>query len=347
MHREKSFNYLRTGVAGLIAVLTAFLIILLVSDNPSDSIYTFIVGPLTKPRYIGNVIELAVPMIFSGLAFSVLFQASLFNLGADGIYFASGAIVSWVAIFVPMPSIAHKVAIIVLGAIVGAGIMMIPAYLKTKFNASELVTSLMMNSILLGIGAYLLNVVMKDTTSGAQVSIRFLDTAKLPDLTIGGVTVHIGLIIALICVVLTYVFLYKTNTGYEIRLTGNNPKFAKYSGINTAKVIVITHLVAGILCGIGGSVETIGMYERFTWTALPGLGFDGALIAMLSRNNPASVVGSALFVAYLRIGADLVARLSDVPTEMVAVLQALIILLISAERFLHKYKQKWIQKESV
>ena len=144
--------------------------------------------------------------------------------------------------------------------------------------------------------------------------------------------------------VLTYLFLYRTKWGYEIRMTGLNPNFVRYSGISTAKVIILAHVVSGILAGMGGAVETIGLHQRFEWTALPGYGFDGAMIAMLAGNNPFGVVGAALFVAYLRVGADMVARLSDVPTEMVAILQALIILLVSAERFLHKYRQRWIEK---
>ena len=119
-------------------------------------------------------------------------------------------------------------------------------------------------------------------------------------------------------------------------MTGNNAKFASYSGINVTKVIIIVHLAAGAIAGAGGLIECIGMHKRFEWTALPGYGFDGAMIAMLAGNNPLGV---------LRIGADLVNRSSDIPTEMIAILQSIIILLISAERFLHKYKQNWIEKE--
>ena len=129
-------------------------------------------------------------------------------------------------------------------------------------------------------------------------------------------------------------------------MTGDNVHFAKASGINVTKVIILVHVVAGALAGAGGIIECIGMHKRFEWTALPGYGFDGAMIAMLANNNPVAVIGSALFVSYLRVGADLVNRSSDIPTEMISILQSIIILLISAERFLHKYKQNWIEKEA-
>ena len=107
----------------------------------------------------------------------------------------------------------------------------------------------------------------------------------------------------------------------------------------------MVHVIAGAVAGCGGIVECLGLHKRFEWTALPGYGFDGAMIAMLANNNPLGVIGAAAFVAYLRVGADLVSRFADVPTEMVSILQTLIILLISAEKFLHKYKQRWMEKD--
>ena len=343
MTRDRSFNILRTGAALFIAFMTAFLIIALCSAEPILSIRTFVIGPFSQGRYIGNIIELVIPLIFSGLAMSVLFKAALFNLGAEGVFYISGALISTVAIFIPMPVGLHQTVIILMGSVVGIVVMLIPGYLKAKYNASELVTSLMLNNILFGLGTYLLSRFLRDPTVGAQVSYRFEPTALLPRI-IPGTRIHLGLVIALVCIVLVYFFIYKTKWGYEIRITGANKKFAGYSGINTFKVIVLAHVVAGILAGMGGAVQVIGIHRRFEWVSLPGYGFDGAMIAMLANNDPLGVLGAAMFVAYLRIGADMVARLSDVPTEMISILQCIILLLVSAERFLHRYKRKWIEK---
>jgi ABC-type uncharacterized transport system permease subunit len=343
MNRERSFNVLRTAVALLIALLVAYLVIFLVSDSPLEAVRIFTFGPFDSLRHMGNIVEAAIPLIFSGLSMAVVFQASLFNLGAEGIYYISGALVSVIAIFVPMPAGIHPLVIILAGALIGALVMAIPGVLRAKLGASELVTSLMLNNILLGVGLWLLTNFLRDASTGSQISYKFAQTAQLPKI-ISGTRIHLGLIIALVCVALTYIFLYRTKWGYEIRMTGLNPDFARYAGVNTAKVIILAHVVSGVLAGMGGAIETIGIHQRFEWTALPGYGFDGAMIAMLAGNNPIGVVGAALFVAYLRVGADMVARLSDVPTEMVSILQALIILLVSAERFLHKYRQKWIEK---
>lgn len=342
MNKERSFNIMRTIASMAIAVIVAIILIILVSDDPSKSIRLFFIGPFTKSRYIGNIIEAAVPLVFSGLAMSVVFQANLINMGAEGIFFFSGAIISMIAIWAPLPFGVHQGTIIIAGALVGAVVMLIIGLLKAKFGASELVSSLMMNNVLLGVGSYIMSKYMQDPMA-SQGSYPYAKTALLGSI-IPGTRIHAGLIIALICAALVYLFIYRTKWGYEIRMVGQNKRFAEYSGINVMKVIIVAHIVSGLISGMGGAIESISMHKRFEWSALPGYGFDGALIAMLANNNPIGVIFSALFVAYLRIGADMVARLSDVPTELVIILQSLIILLISAERFLHSYKQRWIER---
>lgn len=344
MSRERSFNIIRTAVSMLVAILVAFVIILLVSDQPVESIKTFLLAPFSSKRYLGNIVETAVPLIFSGLAMAVMFKANLFNLGGEGVFFISGIAGSFLAIWLKMPPIVFPIACIAAGALAGMIIMLVPGVLKAKYGANEMVTSLMMNNILLGVGLYLLNNVMRDPKVASLVSYKYCSNALLSNI-VPGTRIHSGFLIAVLCAVLVYLFMFKSKWGYEIRMTGNNAKFASYSGINVTKVIIIVHLAAGAIAGAGGLIECIGMHKRFEWTALPGYGFDGAMIAMLAGNNPLGVIGAAFFVSYLRIGADLVNRSSDIPTEMIAILQSIIILLISAERFLHKYKQNWIEKE--
>lgn len=344
MSREQSFTIIRTAVSMVVAMAVAFVIILLVSDKPVDSIRIFLVAPLSSKRYLGNIIETAIPLIFSGLSMALLFRASLFNLGGEGVFFMSGITGSILAIWLKLPPVVFPLVCIVVGAVTGMVIMLVPGILKAKYGANEMVTSLMMNNILLGVGLYLLNHMMRDPKVASLVSYKYRTNALLANL-VPGTRIHMGVLIALVCVVLVYLFLFKSKWGYEIRMTGDNAKFASYSGIHVTKVIILVHMVAGAVAGAGGLIECIGMHKRFEWTALPGYGFDGAMIAMLANNNPFGVIGAALFVSYLRIGADLVNRSSDIPTEMIAILQSIIILLISAERFLHKYKQNWIEKE--
>lgn len=344
MSREKTFNMMRTAVSMAAAILVAFVIIILVSDQPLESIKIFLIQPFSSGRYIGNIVETTIPLIFSGLSMAVIFQANLCNLGGEGVYFMAGIAGSALAIWLKLPPVIFPLACILTGAAAGIVVMLIPGVLRAKYNANEMVTSLMMNNICLGIGCYILNNIMRDPSVSSLVSYKYRTAAMLP-VIVSGTRIHAGFLLALLCAAIIYLFLYKTKSGLEVRATGANTAFAKYSGISVTKVIIMVHMVAGAVAGCGGIVECLGLHKRFEWTALPGYGFDGCMIAMLANNNPLGVVGAAAFVAYLRVGADLVNRFADVPTEMIAILQSLIILLISAEKFLHRYKQKWIEKD--
>lgn len=345
MNSEKKFEIIRTLVAIIIALMIAFIIIVFVSKEPLHTLSTFLIGPIKKLRYFGNVVELATPLIFSGLATAILFETGLFNLGSEGIFFFSGLLAAIVAMNMNLPIIIHPLVAIGVGIVFGGLIMVIIGVFRAKWNASELVMSLMFNSILFGIGLYIFNYFYRDPDITGFASFKMQPNALLSDI-IPKTRIHSGLIIALITVWIVYMFLYRTKYGLAIRMTGINREFAEYTGINTTKVIIISSLVAGLIAGLGGSVEVLGMYERFRWSYLPGLGFDGALVAMLAKNKPINVVFSALFLAYIRIGADMMARMTDVPAEMVFIIQAVIILLISGERFLQGYRHKMLLKEA-
>lgn len=345
MFKVKYFEAIRTAAVIVIALVIAFLIISLVSNQPVKTIGIFLLEPFSTKGHIGNVIEMAIPLMFTGLAVSLLFRANMFNLGAEGIFYFSGVVATVLAIHLSLNSWLHPLVAILAGSIVGALLSAIPGILKAKWNANELVTSLMFNNILFGVGLYLLNYHLRDAKAFANVSFKFEKTAQLSKL-FTGTRIHTGLIIVLVLIVLAHLFLYRTKWGYELRMTGVNRDFARYSGMKTAKVIILVHLIAGFIAGMGGSVEVLGMYSRFQWTSLPGYGLDGALVAMLAKNNPLSVIVSALFLAYIRIGADLMARLSDVPSEMISIIQAVIILLISAEQFLKFWKNRMLLKEA-
>lgn len=344
MKIEKKFDIIRTFTSVFISLLIGFAIILISSKEPLSTIYYFVVGPILKTRYMGNVIELAIPLIFSGLATSILFQTGLFNLGSEGIFYFSGLLASIIGIRFSMSFLLHPFFAILVGSLFGMFIMMLVGIFKAKWNASEFVISIMFNNILYGIGLYILNFYYRDPNVSGTYSFKIEETALLNNI-MPGTRIHSGLILALACVLFVYIFLYRTKWGYEIRMVGINKEFGRYVGMNTTKVIILASVVAGAVAGMGGAVEILGMYDRFKWSALPGLGFDGALVAMLAKNKPVNVIFSALFLAYIRIGADLMARMTDVPAEMVYILQAVIILLISGKRFLQKYKEKMLLKE--
>ena len=232
-----------------------------------------------------------------------------------------------------------------MAALAGAVFTAIPALLKIKTGSSEMVSSLMLNYLSLWFCTYILMHFILDSSVGSA-SHRLPSESKLATL-ISGTRIHAGVFIALAVAILGYIFLYKTKTGYELRLAGENEKFAKYSGISIVKVILISQLVGGAVAGLGGGVEMLSpIYSRFSWTSQLGYGWDAIIICTLAKKNPLKTPLAALFLAYLRTGASIMARSTDVTLEIVQITQGIIILLAVAEQFLSKTKHKMIAREA-
>ena len=341
MNRHTKFEIVRGAASILLALAVAMIFIFIISDQPFQALYYLIIVPVTKTRYLWLILERMIPIIFTGLGVCVMFQANQFNLAGEGTLFFGGLVAAVVAIYMPMPPVLHIIAAIVIASMVAGVTMLIPALLKTKLGASEMVSSLMLNYILLQLGVYILNWHMADRTQGATMSYQFLDTARIPALH---QNTSWGIVIALVMTVLVYLFMYRTKWGYAIRMVGQNESFAKYSGIKVAATIVLCQVIGGILSGMGGAVEILGYYDRFKWRQLPGYGWDGVTIAILAKNNPIFIPLAALFMAYLERGCTLMQTYTDVPAEMLSIIQAVIFLFFAADQFLSGYRQKLVVK---
>jgi ABC-type uncharacterized transport system permease subunit len=340
---EKRFDFFKTIIAVLIALALALLVIAFVSETPFEAIKLFVVGPLQKKFRIGNILEMMTPLMFTGTAICVMYQANQFNMIGEGAFLIAANITTWFAItHTTWAGLPLKVVCLIIGVVIGTCAAFIPAILKAKFNANEVVSSIMMNYILLKLSDYILLYVLKDVATGYQASYPLPPQAKLPKIW-PGTRVHFGFILGLIVCVVMYFFIYRTKWGYEIRMVGSNQHFARYSGISVVSVAMATQLIGGAIAGLGGSTEILGLYDRFIWFGTqPGYGFDGIMVGVLAKNNPLYVPFAALFLAYMRTGADVMNRLTDVPIEFVSVVQGLIIMLVAAEMFLAKYKHKLI-----
>lgn len=341
---ETKFEILRFTVAILIALVLSFVIILLVSDTPLLALQKLYLGPLESARRFGNVIELTITLTFAGLAIAIIFSSNEFNLASEGAFYASGAIASMFVLSTNLPAVISPILAILLGGVVGAVIVVIPALLKQKWGASELVSSLMLNYIALYFTRYFINNVFKDPGCGFNATYKLPENSVLSRL-IPGTRIHTGLIIVIITTILCIIFMEKTKHGYELMQVGRNRHFAKYVGINTSAVVLMSQVVGGFIAGLGGAVETLGMYSRFQWQNLPGYGFDGVIVAIIAKNKPKYVPLAAFFLAYIRIGADKMATSTDVTSEMIAIIQGVIIMLVAATAFLSGTRQKMLVKE--
>ena len=339
---ERRFEIFKTIVAVALALGLALIVISFVSESPAEAILAFVTGPFQRASRISNIIEVMTPLLFTGTAICVLYQANQFSMIGEGAFLIGANLATWFAVthdkWAGIPLMLTCFVIAIVAGVVSA---IVPAVLKVKFRANEVVSSIMMNYVLLKLSDYLFYYHFRDVASGQQASFPIPVQAKLPKMF--GLRMHVGVILGLLVAVIAYFFIYRTKWGYQIRMTGSNINFAKYSGISVMSVALSTQLIGGGIAGLGGAVEILGRYDRFLWFGTqPGFGFDGVLVGVLAKNNPLLVPVAAFLLAYMRTGADVMNRVSDVPVEFVDVVQGLIILFVAAEMFMAKYKHKLI-----
>ena len=327
----------------LVSLGAVAIIVFAVSEEPANAIYSFFVGPFTSGRRLGNIVEAASPLMFTALAVIIIFGSRQFSMISEGSFFIGCTAAMVVSIAIPLPTGLHAAVAIVCGGICGALVASIPALLKLKWDVSELVTSIMLNYVITFFSIYLVSYHFREPESSSLASLLFADSAKLPVL-VEGTRIHFGVILGLLLCAFVWMFFYRTSIGQQLRITGDNPLFSKYCGLKVGVLTVGAQVLAGAIAGMGGSVETLGMYTRFKWTASPGYGWTGIIVAMLARNRPQMVPFAALFIGYLNVGADIMARSSDVSREVVDIIQGVMMLLIAADALLGAWKQRLIVK---
>ena len=344
----KYFDLIRTIAAILIGFGISLLCLLFVSKNPGSAISTFMFGPFANTRRFLNMIEFMIPITFTSLGMCMMLQVREFNLIGEGALFLSGAVISLFAcklLPATIPIIIFPLILIIMGAVIGAGIAAVPAFLKIKWNTNEVVVTIMLNYVLVLAGSFILMYWMRDSSITYSGSYKFAQNAKLHNL-IPKSQVDTGLILAVAAILFIYWLLYKTTLGFEIRITGSNKSFAQYVGINTVKARMIAQLIGGALAGIAGATEILGKYDRFKWTGPLGYGFDGLMVAVIAKKNPALIPLAAFFLSYIRIGSDIVGATTDVPLQFVEVIQAIVILLVAATLLFDSIRKRAIVKVS-
>lgn len=334
------FSVVKTLMAILIAMLVAFAIILVVSKEPLNALQYFLFGPFTSVRRIGTLIENTIPLIFVGLGVCVLWATGKRTLSGEGGYYFGGLLAAAIAIkFTAVSGAGLTVTALVCVAVVGGILALLPIVVDLKWGADAFVVSLLFNFVMFYAGNFILNNYIMDINSSSSGSFLLPKDSFFPIL-IKGTKVNASLFLALGMIVVVYLFLYKSKWGYRIRLLGLNANYAKYIGVNVFAMCLLAQFFGGAISAVGGGVEMFGRNPRFAWFALTSLGWDGIMVATLARYKPQYILFSSLFLAYVRTGADIMNRSSDVANEIVLVIQAIMILFIGATSFLSATQQK-------
>ena len=350
--REILFGFVRGGAAIFVALAVAIIFIFICSDTPGKAIEYLLVKPILNTGVNGIsfnassfyiVLSRMIPTIFTGLAVCVMFSANQFNLAGEGAVMLGGFVAALCGIYWTMPAGVHVTVCVLMGALSCGVVMLLPALLKTKLGASEMVSSLMLNYVIQYVVLHFLNNDFADRSKGSTQTFPFAETAKVPDL-VPGTDLTWGFVVALVVTVLVAIFMYRTRWGYAIRMIGINKDFSKYSGIKVGAIIVLSQVVGGFISGMSGSIEVLGRFDTFLWRELPGYGWTGVTIAILAKNNPLYVPIAAFFMAYLERGCELMRTFAGVPSEMLDIIQAVIFLFFAAEQFLAGYRQKIVVK---
>jgi simple sugar transport system permease protein len=164
---------------------------------------------------------------------------------------------------------------------------------------------------------------------------------------IPGTSMHWGAIIALVVIIFVVVLMEKTSFGYKARLTGINPNFARSAGIKTGSIVLGAQFIGGGIAGTGGAIEMMGMYKRFQWQLQVSYVWDGLMVHMLANQKPIFIPITAFFIAYLRIGAEVMSRSANINPEVVAFLQGIVILLVASDKFLYGFKREYEQRKAL
>ncbi|MBO4218892.1 MAG: ABC transporter permease [Erysipelotrichaceae bacterium] len=341
---EFIFEVLRIVVALAVAYLMTLVFIAFISKDPLEAIYVFSVGPFSTAKRFGQMMAKFIPYMMTGLSMCLIYACNRFNLIAEGSYLMGGCLFSVVAVnFIPdtMPKVLAIGLGLLVGALAGLLVSAIPTLLREKLGVSEIVTSVMFNYGFLYVSLFLIKFFARD------ISMSYVCTPPIPlnaklSAVVPRTLFHSGIYIVAVVVMLVCLIYFKTPFGYKVRIAGANADFAKAEGIRITGALIGAQLLAGAIAGMGGAIDIMGIYDRYIWDQTPGVGTDGLLVAVLARRNPALVPIAALLLAYMRTGAAILNYATDIPLEMVQMVQGIIILMIGAEEFLGPIRNRMI-----
>ena len=273
----------------------------------------------------------STPYIFGSLAVALGFRAGLFNIGVEGQLFIGAIFAAFVGYSITgLPAIIHIPLALLAGALGGALWGFIPGWLKVKTGGHEVINTIMMNYIAFRISDWLLSGPMKRPDSFNPVSPTIQESAMLPRFFGAPIRFHLGFFLALLAAWLVYWLLFRTKWGFDLRSVGANPNAARYAGMSILGTTILAMSLSGALAGLAGTNEVLGLNHNLAMAFSSGYGFDSIALALLGKSHPLGVVFASLLFGTLRNGATRMMVVSQIPIDIITVLQALILVFIAA-----------------
>ena len=322
-------------LAFVVALLIGALIILGYGENPLTVYGTLVRFAFKDVDSFGYVLQIATPLIFSALAVAVCFKGGLFNIGVEGQYLVGMLTASWAALtFDFLPGALLMWTALLFAMLGGMAWAAIPAVLKVKTGAHEVVTTIMLNGIAVNLLGWALNGPLKYSQEGGQVAARtanFADNALVPDLGhLFGMreSVHLSWLFPLgfVAAAIVWFVIRRMRLGYEARAVGSTPGSARAGGISVGAVQIKLFMLSGALGGLIGMQQLLADKGYLPVNFVSQLGFTGIAVAFLGQNNPAGIVFAAMVWGVLSRGESALQLETDVPREFVIILQGILIL---------------------
>jgi len=341
--RNRALTYRLLGILG--AIIITSIIILFIGHNPLKVLISMAKGGFASKIRIENTVVKAIPLAITAIGVAIAFRMKFWNIGGEGQIMMGAIAATYFALnFSYLPRAILLLIMFVAAFILGGIWALIPAFFKVKFNTNETLFTLMMNYIALKLVGYLQYTAWKDPNGmGFPIIAKFEKTGYLPEIF----GIHIGYIIAIIIAIVIYTLINHTKKGYEINVVGGSINTARYAGMNVKKIILISMLISGGICGIAGMVQVSGVSHTLNVNTSGGVGFTAIIIAWLSKLNEGTIILVAILFAGMVQGGNYIQTAYQIPASVAQILQGIILLFVLGSEFFVQYKVHYTKKEVV
>jgi ABC-type uncharacterized transport system permease subunit len=325
----------------IIAIVVTFLLtsilLLLANANPFEAFYNFLITPLSASVSAIEVLVKSTPLLFTGVAVTFAFAAGYWNIGAEGQLMAGAICAAALGPAVGgLPPVLAITLMIIVGFVGGALWALIPALLKVKLAVDEVVTTLLMNTVIMFIVSFLLNGMWRDPVSGWPQSPTIADSAAFPKL-IPMSRLHLGFILAWVVIALVWLALRRMSLGLRMRAVGLGQEAARFAGVNVSRTMLIAALISGGIAGLAGMSEVAGIQFHLISSLSDNYGYTGIIAATLGGLNPIGVSIASLFIGLISTGAQSVSQVMGIPIYLGNVVQATLLLVTLGMLILQNY----------
>lgn len=331
--------YLTPLLAVALTLMSGMVLFAALGHAPLDALYAFFVQPITTKYGLGELVVKATPLTLCAIGLAMGFRANVWNIGAEGqLTFGAicgGGLALW---FHDSTSLWLLPAMLVAGGVGGMAWAAVPAFLKTRFNANEILTSLMLTYVALLLLSYLVHGPWTDPDGfNFPESRTFGDAATLPVL-VEGTRVHLGALVALAAVAGAWVLIGRSFVGFQIKVVGQAPAAAEYAGFSRNRIIWFTLLLSGGLAGVVGLIEVAGPIGQLLPNISPGYGFTSIIVAFLGRLHPVGILAAALLMALSYLGGETAQIELGMPLAVTGVFQGMLLFFLLACDVLIRYR---------